>query len=376
MKIIADENIIFAQEVFSKYGELHLVPGRAITNSILKDADVLLIRSVTNVNEELLKNTKVKFVGTATIGTDHIDEKYLVQNDIYFTSAQGCNSYAVAEYVITAFALWCSEYNKSYKDIKFGIVGFGNIGTILYKFLFALGVQVIINDPPKSLIDNNHQYSTLDNVLKCDVISFHVPLNKGGVNNTIHLLNKENLDRINNEALIINSSRGPVVDNSAMLNKLKTNKLINCVLDVWENEPDILPELLDYIYLGTPHIAGYTYEGKVNGTKILFEKFCDYFSIDDAFNIKENRKPDTLCMEDTSEIEYQLQKLTQKIYDIKSDHNYFIKSLKNNLTEIPQRFDILRKEFKLRNEFSNYLVCGDSISYELKQILAQLRFHL
>ena len=227
MKLIVDENISFGKEAFSEFGEITFAHGREINNNMLANADALITRSITKVNEELLSGTKVKFVGTATIGTDHIDLNYLQENDITFSSAAGCNSNAVKEYVLAAVS-HIFKHRIDIEDKSIGIIGVGNIGTKVAAISESLGLKVIRNDPPLQRLPAGQTgetgsdiYSKLEDALQCDIITCHVPLNLEGIDKTVHLINEETLRLIKPGTLLINSSRGAVVDNKALRERLE-----------------------------------------------------------------------------------------------------------------------------------------------------------
>lgn len=196
LKLIVDENIAFADKAFNQFGSVSLLPGREITNSVLRDSDILIVRSITNVNEELLINTSVKFVGTATIGTDHIDLDYLSKNKIEFADAKGCNAYSVAEYVVAALLNLSVQFDFRLDEKSIGIVGVGNVGSKVAAFAEALGMKVLLNDPPLKREVNNQNFVELDEILKCDIITIHTPLNLNGIDKTYHLFNNENLNKL------------------------------------------------------------------------------------------------------------------------------------------------------------------------------------
>jgi erythronate-4-phosphate dehydrogenase len=216
MKIVADENISCAYEAFSPFGEVILLPGREITNKHLKDADALITRSVTIVNKELLEGTNIKFVGTATIGWDHIDIDYLSKNNVNFSSAAGCNSDAVTEYVFSAMFSIAAGKNISLRNKKLGVVGGGNIGSRVAEIAPSLGLEVILNDPPLKRKTGSDIYQPLDKIYDCDIITLHVPLNVSGEDKTVHLFNKKNLEMLKENSIFINTSRGSVVDNTSL----------------------------------------------------------------------------------------------------------------------------------------------------------------
>lgn len=367
MKLVVDENISFAEEAFSNFGEIKLLNGRKIDNKILADADALIVRSITNVNEDLLKNTKVKFVGTATIGTDHIDLEYLKKSDITFTSAAGCNSYAVTEYVFTAVSNIITQ-KKIKKEIpKIGIVGFGNIGTKIARYVKTMGLEVFISDPPLERAGHSQKFHPLEKVLESDIITFHVPLNMEGIDKTYHLLDEEKLQIVKPGTILINSSRGPVIDNKALLKRLLKENDLFTVLDVWENEPDFIPELLENIIFGTPHIAGYSLEGKVNGTKMVYDELCNFLGQSPEWipNLPEVENS-TIGIDSTKNKFEILNTIFEKVYSIKEDDLLLRNSLNMAAEQKKEYFDKLRKNYKYRRELNNYKL--QITNYKLKDI--------
>jgi erythronate-4-phosphate dehydrogenase len=376
LKIVVDENIAYAEEAFMQFGNVAITHGREIKNRLLKDADVLIVRSITKVDDNLLMNTPVKFVGTATIGTDHINLEYLNSKGICFTDAKGCNADAVTEYVFTAIINLLSNKNISIKGKSIGIVGTGNIGRRIARIAELLGMQVLKNDPPLERKYGTKSFVSLNEILNCDIITFHVPLNKSGIDKTIHLLNSDNIDHINNNSILINASRGQVVDNKALLDTID-RKNLNVVLDVWENEPDIDVKLLEKVKIGTPHIAGYSVEGKVNGTVIIYNALCKFLGELPAW------KP-MLPPIDSPEINLNqfsnkgdiLNNFVSTIYNIIND-DLNLRKLSGIPKELaPKFFDNLRKEYPLRREFNNFKIKLSGNEEELIPILSALRFEI
>lgn len=374
--LIVDENIALADQAFGQFGKVTLLPGRKISNSELKDADILIVRSITNVNEELLKNTSVKFVGTTTIGTDHIDLRYLSKNKISFADAKGCNAYSVAEYVIAAILNLAVRFDFSLKNKSIGIVGVGNIGNKVAVFANALGMNVLLNDPPLKRSGDKRKFVELNEIFKCDIITLHVPLNLTGVDKTYHLFDKENIKKIKENAILINTSRGAVINNQDLLS-LIDKKNLKVVLDVWENEPDINLELLKKVQIATPHIAGYSYEGKVNGTKIIYDSLCRFLGAEKSFqfNLSLPHNP-ILSFEECDKIEKSLDKLVSTIYAIKEDDKRMRKILDMKREELIIDFDKQRKNYPRRREFNNYTVISNSLSDTEKKLLTNLRFNV
>jgi len=279
VKIVADENIPQVAEAFADLGEVQLLPGRSIANEHLTDCQCLLLRTVTRVDQELLQGSAVRFVGSATIGTDHIDLELLKQRDIGFANAAGCNAEAASAYVISGlFALSASKGFDPFK-LKAGIIGYGNVGSRLHHKLETLGIPCLINDPPLQATGRSDQaFVDLDTLLgECDFISLHVPLTRDGDHPSYHLLDKLKLENLAENCLLVNAARGEVVDNQALLEVLKHRSDLTVFLDTWENEPLISRELLRRVDLATPHIAGYSVEGRLRGTQMILDAASDFF---------------------------------------------------------------------------------------------------
>jgi erythronate-4-phosphate dehydrogenase len=354
--ILVDENIPFASEAFSSFGNVTRIPGNEFTPQNIQDHDILIIRSVTRINEELLSKSKVKFVGTATIGTDHIDTEYLLNHNIEFASAKGCNSQSVAEYVFSGIFTEMSRLNRRINGTTLGIIGLGNIGSKVLKMAEEYGFKVLVNDPPlaeKGLLNNN---SDLNKVLGADIITLHVPLIKEGKNRTYHLINENNLFLINEGAVFINSSRGAVVDNSALLNNLETNKT-NVVLDVWENEPTPDIELVKKVNIGTPHIAGYSVEGKANGTKMIYDALCKFLEAENNWTPVLPVIEDNLIKVNSGlSKEEQLYSIFNSVYNIYNDSKLFKQEITETQAKTAEKFNLLRRNYPVRRELSNYKI--------------------
>ncbi|GAB6282528.1 MAG: 4-phosphoerythronate dehydrogenase PdxB [Ignavibacterium sp.] len=392
LKLVIDENISFAEEVFSQFGEIKLINGREINNDILKDADILLVRSLTKVNENLLKGTTVKFVGTATIGIDHIDLEYLNKNNIAFAYSKGCNADAVTEYVFSTLINLCYEKKIELSELSIGIIGVGNIGSRVAKISNSLNLKVFLNDPPLERAKDNKKFSSLEECLNANIITFHTPLNRTGIDKTHHLFNKEKIKFVKDDAIFINTSRGEVVETEALL-KLIDEKNVNAIIDVWENEPLINEELLNKVKIGTPHIAGYSFEGKLNGTKMLFDALNNFLKSNYHFpinlpnvnkNVIEVSTPDRIETGQNS-IEEILKNIFNKIYDIKEDYKKlrkilsFQQSEKSNHKKLliekkKKYFDDLRKNYPMRREFINEQIHLNPYNEKIANILKSFRF--
>ena len=376
MKIVVDENIPLVNEFFSRLGEVICLPGRTLTAADVRSADALIVRSVTKVNETLLNGSKVRFVGTCTIGVDHLDQVYLNTHDIQWSSAPGCNANSVVEFVYAALA----HLNINWLPVNFGIIGCGNVGGLLYKRLKAQGINVRCYDPNLSLAQNP-DLASLEDVLGCDVISMHTPLVVDGPHPSFHLLGHKELAQLKSGAVLINAGRGAVIDNQALLDVLTTRKDLRVVLDVWEPEPDISLELLDKVLLGSPHIAGYSYDGKLNGTEIVYQALCKHFGTSPQSSLTALVPPlvnNQLCVDDENKTVFEIaQSLINQVYDIVADDARLRETARNALAgeiKFGEGFDNLRKHYPKRREFHNYQVHLESLGDADKQWLQVLGF--
>ena len=348
MKIVADENLAFTEYFFADFGEIQQAAGRTLTQADVQDADALLVRSVTKVNAQLIENTAIKFVGSATIGTDHLDIASLEKHHIAWSNAAGCNAQAVAEYVITALLYLQPNLIEKNEKFTLGIIGLGNVGSRLACMAKLLGWNVIGYDP--FVNRETIQHVELEALLKtADAISLHVPLTQTGEHPTFHLINADALAHMKPEAILINSARGPVVEESALIADLESTKR-QVVLDVFEHEPEISAELLNLISLVTPHIAGYSLEGKARGTQMIYDAFCT------TFNFSANKQFETqlpVCEQyfQNQDLKQALKQYLSQIYDIAQDDSNLRACLKEGKVD-QQAFDYLRKTYPLRREWA------------------------
>jgi erythronate-4-phosphate dehydrogenase len=373
MKIIADENIIYAKEAFGMLGEVSLSHGRTISNEMLVDTDALIVRSITKVDEKLLKNTNVKFVGTATIGTDHIDKEYLKRNNIFFADAAGCNSHAVKEYVFAAIIKLLRKREKPFEEITLGVIGTGNIGSKVAALAETLGIKVLKNDPPLARKTGSDKFVHLKDIFDADIITLHVPLNMEGEDKTYHLLDSANLLKIKQGAIIINTSRGEVIDNKA-LNEMIERKKLDVILDVWEDEPYINSELFNKVRYGTPHIAGYSFEGKVNGTKMMFDALARYSGKNVSWEFSGDNNQGIIDISGEENMAAILDEAISHAYSIENDHNEMKKMTGMDRKNAGMFFDLLRKKYGLRKEFNNYKVRLKNSDKKIIKILQDFRF--
>ncbi|BBE76524.1 MULTISPECIES: 4-phosphoerythronate dehydrogenase PdxB [Phytobacter] len=368
MKILVDENMPYAGDLFRRLGEVKAVPGRPIPAVELADADALMVRSVTKVNEALLSGTPIKFVGTATAGTDHVDEQWLQQAGIGFSAAPGCNAIAVVEYVFSSLMLLAERDGFDLRDRTVGIVGVGNVGGRLQARLEAWGVRTLLCDPPRADRGDEGDFLPLDALVReADVLTFHTPLFKDGPYKSWHLADEEVISRLKPGAILINACRGTVVDNAALLRRLEAGQPLSVILDVWEPEPDLDVALLAKVDIGTAHIAGYTLEGKARGTTQVFEAFSDFIgkrqqvALDTLLPAPEFGRITLHGPLDQSI----LKRLIHLVYDVRRDD-----ALLRKVAGIPGEFDKLRKNYLERREWSSlYVQCDDDQAATLLQKL-------
>lgn len=373
MKILIDENMPYAESLFCQLGEVILKPGRTLTADDLIDIDALMIRSVTNVDERLLtKANRLKFVGTATAGMDHVDQALLAERGIFFTAAPGCNKVGVAEYVFSVLMVLAQQQGFSVFDKTVGIIGAGQVGTYLAECLTGLGIKVLLNDPPKQAQGDSREFTPLPTLLeKADVITLHTPITRDGEWPTHHLINESVLQRLRGDQILINAARGPVVDNEALKARLQQHDGFTAALDVFEFEPQVDLSLLPLLAFATPHVAGYGLEGKARGTTMVFNRYSEFLG--QAFwanpssllpvapipEVTLNRRWD----------EATLLNLTQLVYDVRRDDAQFRREIQQ-----PGAFDQMRKQYWDRREYSAIRLVGDE-SCQLEP-LAKLGFNI
>jgi len=280
MKIVADNKIPFLKGVLEPFAEVVYLPGGEISREHIMDADALITRTRTKCNEKLLAGTKVKFIATATIGFDHIDTDWCDNNEIYWTNAPGCNSISVYQYIASVLVTLSLKHGFNFADRTLGVIGVGNVGKKIVRLGEWLGMRVMLNDPPRQREEGPCSYISLDGIIReCDIITMHVPLNMDGIDKTFHLMDEKLMRKLSPNTILINSSRGEVVDNQALKTILKEKSMTAAVLDVWENEPDIDMNLVDLLDIATPHIAGYSADGKANGTSMSVKSLSKFFKL-------------------------------------------------------------------------------------------------
>ena len=376
MKIIADENIPFAVEAFGTLGEVEAIAGREATPETFRECDLFLCRSVTPVNEAMLGGSPVKFVGTATIGTDHVDLDFLRERGIGFASAPGSNANSVAEYVVAALLVLARRGGYALEGKRIGVVGVGNVGSRVVAKCAALGMRVLQNDPPLARQTREPRFRPLEEVLGCDFLTFHTPLTAEGEDATLHLADETLLRKLPLEAVVLNTSRGAVVANGALWEMLVNDWLGGAVLDVWESEPELDEALLELASIGTPHIAGYSFDGKVCATDMIYRAACGFLGVEPTWSPAEVMPPP-----EVEAIEFDcsgardeeiIGEAVAAVYDIEADDHDL-----REITEADEPdvyFDRLRKTYPQRREFHNTTVHLANADARLTAKLAGLGF--
>jgi erythronate-4-phosphate dehydrogenase len=370
MHIVADENLSLTDYFFSSFGTVTTLAGRGMTAEHLINTDALLVRSVTKVTPQLLKAAaeqsitaqRIGFVGSATIGTDHLDVVGLQERGVVVANAPGCNAQAVAEYVVTAILTLHPE-RAANEGFTLGIVGLGNVGKRLIRLAKRLGWRVIGVDP-FIVCDEIEQMELTEMLPQADVVSFHVPITESGSEPTYHLMNDATFALLKPNAMLINSARGAVIEEAVLLadfahSKAKGVKVRSVVLDVFEHEPQISAKLLDDLALATPHIAGYSLEGKARGTEMIYHAFCKWQGIEPKLTLENMLPVMPKIIDPNKKLIEQLPTLLPTLYPIREDDAALRACLrvdeKSNESMVDAAsFDRLRKEYNLRREWTSY----------------------
>ena len=373
MKFIIDDKIPYIKGALEPFGEVIYLPGSKTTPEVVKNADALITRTRTICNEQLLKDSGVKFIATATIGFDHIDTRYCDESGIQWTNAPGCNSKSVEQYIASALFAISQKMRFALKDKTIGVIGVGQVGSKVAGISETFGMKVLRNDPPRARAEGPEKFVSLEQIKQeADIITLHVPLNMEGEDATWHLADPDFFESLGQQPVIINSCRGEVVDNQAAKAALTQRKISALMLDCWENEPDIDLELLDQCILATPHIAGYSKDGKANGTTMSIQAVSRFFNLGiDHWQAKNVEVPDqtSLQLDGTGLTEEQiLAKAVLFTYDIRNDDQ--------NLRKDPSLFEQLRGDYPVRREFTTYTLFTRNIRPETIEKLKRMGFKI
>lgn len=357
MRLAVDEAIPYAKEAFGRAGEIHNFSGRGITKEDLRSADALIVRSVTRVDGGLLEGSPVRFVGTATIGTDHIDLAYTKANGIHVANAAGSNANSVSEYITAALLVTAERRGWRLSEKSLGIIGVGNIGSLVEKKARALGMRVLLCDPPLREATGDRRYGFFRDVAGADILTLHVPLTLTGPYATRHMIDHEVLKGLSRSQFLINSSRGSVVQGPGLRQALMERRIGGATLDVWEGEPGIDYSLLDLVDIGTSHIAGFSLDGKVRGTAMVFEALCRHFGIRETWDSRTLFPPARrLQVPEGAQGQEALRSVVLQAYDICAD-DAKLRALKEQPAQSAATlFDRLRTEYSYRCEFPHFRV--------------------
>ena len=378
MLITLDEAIPYWEEAFSGLGEIRPFSGRQLNKEAVRDADALIVRSITRVDASLLQGSTVRFVAAASAGIDHIDLRYLQAQGIGFGYAPGCNANSVSEYIVTALSVFASRRNWTLKDKSIAVIGVGNVGTLVVRKARAIGMEVFICDPPLADLTHDPEYKNFEDILGADFLTFHVPLVRRGRYPTFHMLNGKILDSLSQEQVLINSSRGAVFDNQELKSALQRNKIEGAILDVWENEPHIDYSLLNLIDIGTSHIAGSSLDGKIRATEMVCKALHDFYGIPSPWT-GDSLYPEPAIIHPGKECTGQdavFSVLLQAYNILNDDRNLRELGKIASQPEANSSFDRLRSEYRFRPEFRHFVVVLNEQCVQLSVIFKALGFQV
>lgn len=375
MRLFIDENIPQGPSAFSVHGDVTLFAGRALRREDLAQADALMVRSITKVNADLLEGTPVKFVGTATIGVDHVDQEYLRARGIGFSAAPGCNARSVAEYFAAALLHLQARHGLELEGRTVGVVGYGNVGKAVAAIAPALGLKVLVNDPPLAdagaavpAAAGGAFVALRELAERADIVTFHTPLTKSGPHPTLRMADRAFFAALGRGKTLMNMGRGEAFDEPALLEALDAGALRHLVLDVFPGEPNVNPELARRADLITPHIAGYSIQGKLNGTGQILEAFRRHFGLAEKSAVVFPRPENPRIENPKSVFEAVL-----RSYDVARDDADLRAHVGH--ADFAKEFDLLRKRYPVRHEFADFTVAGVGDA-ALRERLAALDFHV
>ena len=378
MRVVVDKNSPVVTEAFQQFGEVRALATKEITADSIRDADMVIVRSETKVTKEFLLGSSIRFVGTATIGTDHVDLEYLRAHGIGFASAPGSNANSVAEYIVAALLTLAQRKGFVLQGKIIGVVGVGNVGSKVARYVKALGMVVLQNDPPLSRATGNPHFIPLDDLMGADFITLHVPLTTTGMDPTYHLFNAKRISTMKKGAILVNTARGSVVDNTALRNALDRRHLDGSVLDVWEGEPGIDVELLKKTDIATSHIAGYSFDGKLAAVKMVYAAACQFFGQAPTWMPEKSLpKPrlERIVVSDMGDsLEETLRTIVKKCYDIERDDR-LLRSINTVADDgVRSYFNRLRVEYGMRRESYNTTIELPAALASMEVVLTSLGF--
>jgi erythronate-4-phosphate dehydrogenase len=356
MKIICATNMPYVEEAFSTLGQAVVLEGRRISPADVRDADILALRSTTVVDRAMLEGSRVKFVGTATIGTDHLDIPYMEKAGIHWCFAPGCNANSVSEYITAALLVLSRRGGYTLEGLTLGVVGVGNVGSRVVRKAEALGLRVLKNDPPVQRKNGDKSFASIGQIQEeADIITFHVPLTREGPDATFHMADDSFFKGLRKPVILLDAARGPVIDTPALVRALDAGRVKQVVLDTWEGEPKFDRALLDRVDLGTPHIAGHSFEGKVAGTMMVYEDACRWLGVKPTFSpeslLPPALVPDLAVQAAGRADEDVLRDVVKPVYDIEADDARMRAIPGGDAARLATEFDRQRKDYPMRREF-------------------------
>lgn len=374
MKIVCDNKIPFLKGVLEPYAEVIYMPGKETTPELVRDADAIITRTRTKCDAALLEGSSVKVIATATIGFDHIDTAWCEAHGIVWKNAPGCNSWSVKQYMGSVLATLARRHGLDLSAMTLGVVGVGNVGSKVAEIASLLGMKVLLNDPPRARREGPDGFVSLDEIVeKSDIITLHVPLTREGGDATWHLFDEARIARLDDRQILMNSSRGPVVDNAALKAALKRHALKGAVLDVWEHEPDIDRELMGLLDIATPHIAGYSADGKANGTTASVRTVAECLGLP-----LKDWAPSEMPLP-AQPLEFTLDASGKSLQEVLSEavlHTYDVLDDDRALRGHPELFEKLRGDYPVRREFTAFSVNLEGGTPEEAEILNKIGFNL
>ncbi|MCR4824739.1 MAG: 4-phosphoerythronate dehydrogenase PdxB [Bacteroidales bacterium] len=374
MKIVCDDKIPFLRGVLEPFAEVVYLPGKQTTPDVVRDADAIITRTRTKCKAELLEGSRVKVIATATIGFDHIDTAWCESHGILWRNAPGCNSWSVKQYIASVLVSLARRHGLDLSAMTLGVVGVGNVGSKVAEVASLLGMKVLLNDPPRARAEGPAGFVSLDELMeRSDIVTLHVPLTREGEDATWHLFDAARIGRLRKDQFLFNSSRGPVVDNAALKAALKAGSLRGAVLDVWENEPDIDRELMGLLEYSTPHIAGYSADGKANGTTMSVRTVASVLGLPltawTASGVPAPAQPLSFCIDAAGKSDAQV--LSEAIL-----HTYDVQRDTDALRAAPDQFEKLRGDYPVRREPTAFSLQLKGGSAALAETLSKIGFQL
>ncbi len=374
MKIVCDNKIPFIKGALEPYAEVVYLPGAQTTAEVVRDADAIITRTRTICNESLLKGSKVKVIATATIGFDHIDTRWCESNGIAWENSPGCNSWSVKQYIASVLVRLSQKYGFRFEEMTLGVVGVGNVGGKVSEIASLLGMKVLLNDPPRARREGAAAFVPLDELIeKSDIVTVHVPLTDEGEDRTFHLFDAARLASMREDQILINSSRGEVVDNMALKASLRQHALKAAVLDVWEGEPDLDRELIGLLDITTPHIAGYSADGKANGTTMSVQTVARHLDLP----LKQWKASGVPAPEQS--LDFEIDAAGKSLQEVLSEailYTYDVYADSDTLRQSPDTFEKQRGDYPIRREFTAFRLKLRHGTAEMAERLSQIGFNL